>query len=79
MRRPRELSLRARLMLVSVIALTAMHKVPTDKAASAEAVKFFGWAFDKGGKMAEELDYIPMPANVIDLIKKTWNADVKAM
>jgi phosphate transport system substrate-binding protein len=29
--------------------------------------------------MAEDLDYVPMPANVIDLIKKTWSADVKSM
>ena len=43
-----------------------MHKVPADKAATAEALKFFGFAFDKGGKMAEELDYVPMPANVIE-------------
>ncbi|MBS0529805.1 MAG: phosphate ABC transporter substrate-binding protein PstS [Proteobacteria bacterium] len=56
-----------------------MHKVPADKAATAEALKFFGFAFDKGGKMAEDLDYVPMPANVIDLIRKTWSADVKAM
>jgi phosphate transport system substrate-binding protein len=56
-----------------------MHKTPTDKAASAEAVKFFGWAFEKGGKMAEDLDYVPMPAQVIDLIKKTWQSDIKAM
>ena len=38
-----------------------------------------GFAFDKGAKMAEDLDYVPMPANVIDLIKKTWSADVKSM
>jgi phosphate transport system substrate-binding protein len=56
-----------------------MHKVPTDKAATAEALKFFAFAFDKGAKMAEDLDYVPMPANVIDLIKKTWSADVKSM
>src|SRR6201990_1007468 len=37
-----------------------MHKEPADKAASAEAVKFFKFAFDKGTKMAEELDYISM-------------------
>lgn len=55
-----------------------MHKVPTDKAASAEALKFFGFAFDKGAKMAEDLDYVPMPANVIELIKKTWSSDVKS-
>ena len=44
--------------------------MPTDKAATAEALKFFDWAFDKGGKMAEELDYVPMPANVIELIRE---------
>jgi len=55
-----------------------MHKVPTDKAASDEALKFFKWAFEKGGKMAEELDYIPMPASVVKQIEKTWSADIKS-
>jgi len=54
-----------------------MHKEPADKAASAEAVKFFKFAFTKGGKMAEELDYIPMPDSVVKLIEKTWSADIK--
>jgi phosphate transport system substrate-binding protein len=55
-----------------------MQKTPADKAASAEAVKFFKWAFEKGGKMAEELDYIPMPEPVVKLIEKTWSADIKS-
>ena len=55
-----------------------MHKEPTDKAASAEAIKFFTWAFAKGDKMAEELDYIPMPEPVVKLIEKTWTADIKS-
>ncbi len=55
-----------------------MHKVPVDKAAAAEALKFFSWSFEKGEKMAEELDYIPMPASVVELIKKTWAADIKS-
>jgi phosphate transport system substrate-binding protein len=55
-----------------------MHKVPTDKAASDEAIKFFKWAFEKGGKMAEDLDYIPMPASVVKQIEKTWSADIKS-
>ncbi len=32
---------------------------------SAEALKFFAWAFKNGDKMAEELDYVPMPAKVV--------------
>jgi len=55
-----------------------MHREPVDKAASAEAIKFFKWAFAKGGKMAEELDYIPMPDPVVKLIEKTWSADIKS-
>ncbi len=55
-----------------------MHKDATDKAASQEAIKFFKWAFANGGKMAEELDYIPMPDNVVKLIEKTWSAEIKS-
>jgi phosphate transport system substrate-binding protein len=55
-----------------------MHKDAADKAASQEAIKFFKWSFEKGSKMAEELDYIPMPDSVIKLIEKTWAADIKS-
>ena len=55
-----------------------IHKDATDKAASQEAIKFFKWAFEKGDKMAEELDYIPMPDSVVKLIEKTWSADIKS-
>ena len=42
-----------------------MHKDAVDKASSQEALKFFKFAFDKGAKSAEELDYIPMPDSVV--------------
>jgi phosphate transport system substrate-binding protein len=54
-----------------------MHKQAVDAAASTEALKFFAWAYEKGGKMAEDLDYIPMPANVVGNVKKTWANEVK--
>jgi len=47
-------------------------------APTAEALKFFDWAFTSGGKMAEELDYIPMPDSVVKLIEKTWSAEIKS-
>ncbi len=34
-----------------------------------QAIKFFTWAYDKGDKMAEELDYVPMADSVIPRIK----------
>ena len=55
-----------------------MYKEPVDKAASTEALKFFDWAFTNGNKMAEDLDYIPMPASVVTLIKGTWGSQIKA-
>ncbi|MBI1868910.1 MAG: phosphate ABC transporter substrate-binding protein PstS [Methylocystis sp.] len=54
-----------------------LPKQPPDSAAAAEALKFFGWAFANGGKAAEELDYIPLPAAVVTLIKKSWAANLK--
>jgi len=54
-----------------------MQKKPQDPAAATEALKFFDWAYAKGGKEAESLDYIPLPANVIGLVKKTWAAEIK--
>jgi phosphate transport system substrate-binding protein len=52
-------------------------KQPQDPAAAKEALKFFEWAYTKGGKMAEELDYVPMPPDVVSLIKKEWSSDIK--
>jgi phosphate transport system substrate-binding protein len=48
-----------------------MYSEPTDTSASRAAIAFFNWAFEKGNKTAEELDYIPMPANVVKEIKNT--------
>jgi phosphate transport system substrate-binding protein len=54
-----------------------MHKQPRDPAAAAEALKFFDWAYAKGDKIAEELDYVPMPDKVVGAIKKVWAKEVK--
>jgi len=49
-----------------------IHKQPKDVAAAKEALKFFDWAYTNGAKMAEELDYVPLPGSVIAQIKKNW-------
>jgi phosphate transport system substrate-binding protein len=54
-----------------------MPRQPPDGVAAAEALKFFGWAFANGAKAAKELDYIPLPANIVLLIKKYWIANIK--
>ena len=52
-------------------------KQPPDAEAAAEALKFFAWAYANGNQMAEALDYVPMPTNVVAAIKKMWTTDIK--
>ncbi len=54
-----------------------MHKQPQDPAAAQEALKFFDWAYSHGQKMAEELDYVPMPESVVKLVEGLWEKDLK--
>jgi phosphate transport system substrate-binding protein len=54
-----------------------MHKQPQDSAAASEALKFFAWAYAKGSKMAEDLDYVPLPKNVVSAIQNVWKAQIK--
>ena len=49
-----------------------MHKSQDKPAQAAESLKFFEWAYKNGDKTAEELDYVPMPANVKTVIEKAW-------
>jgi phosphate transport system substrate-binding protein len=53
-----------------------LYKNPEDVAASAEALKFFDWAYEHGDDLATELDYVPMPDNVVKSVEETWAKDV---
>jgi phosphate transport system substrate-binding protein len=54
-----------------------VYKQPSDTAATGEALKFFAWAYKNGSKAAEDLDYVPMPANVVKEVEKTWTNEIK--
>jgi phosphate transport system substrate-binding protein len=54
-----------------------IHKQPQDPAAAAQALKFFAWAYANGGKAAEELDFVPMPAAVVKAVEGVWAKDIK--
>jgi phosphate transport system substrate-binding protein len=49
-----------------------MHAKQDKPANATEVLKFFNWAFANGGKAASDLDYVPMPADVIATIQKSW-------
>jgi phosphate transport system substrate-binding protein len=54
-----------------------VYAQPQDPAATAEALKFFHWAYKNGAKLAADLDYVPMPDSVVADIEKTWAAEIK--
>ena len=49
-----------------------MHTTQEKPANAKQVLKFFKWSYASGGKMAEALDYVPMPANVVSLIESSW-------
>ncbi len=54
-----------------------MPTVPSDPVAAGAALKFFDWSYANGGDAAAQLDYIPMPASVVALVKTEWERDIK--
>jgi phosphate transport system substrate-binding protein len=51
-----------------------MYKQPADKAAAAEVLKFFDWAFKNGKKMALDLEYVPLPDKLTnDIRTRVWS------
>jgi phosphate transport system substrate-binding protein len=53
-----------------------MQKVQEKPAQASASLKFFEWAYKNGDKTADDLDYVPMPANVKAIIEKSW-AEIK--
>jgi len=54
-----------------------MHKTQPDAAKAKEVLKFFDWAYQNGDAMALELDYIPMPDDVVKLVQSAWKSQIK--
>ncbi len=59
---------------ISTASFIVMYKQPTDKKASADALKFFDWSFKNGKQMALDLDYVPLPdALTAQIRSKVWS------
>jgi phosphate transport system substrate-binding protein len=52
---------------------------PPNAAETGEALKFFDWAYKNGGKMAADLDYVPLPESLIKQVRATWKSDIKGV
>jgi phosphate transport system substrate-binding protein len=49
-----------------------MHAKQDKPANATQSLKFFEWAFRNGDKMASELEYVPLPDAVEELVRKEW-------
>ncbi|KQP72045.1 phosphate ABC transporter substrate-binding protein PstS [Methylobacterium sp. Leaf112] len=49
-----------------------VYREPADAAKTADVLKFFDWAYKNGDKLAVDLDYVPLPDNVVGLIHEAW-------
>jgi phosphate transport system substrate-binding protein len=54
-----------------------MYKNQDKPASAAASLKFFDWAFGNGDKMADDLDYVPLPDSVKNLVRKQWADNLK--
>ena len=54
-----------------------MYKAQDKAVNASNALKFFDWAFNNGDKMADELDYVPLPDSVKNLVRKQWTDQLK--
>lgn len=62
---------------ITAATFIVMPKAPRNPAAAAGALKFFDWAYAKGDPMAVQLDYVPLPAAVKTLMRRSWAQNVK--
>ena len=54
-----------------------MYKTQDKAANASNALKFFDWAYNNGDQTADDLDYVPLPAAVKDLVRKQWAVQLK--
>ncbi len=54
-----------------------MYKSQDKPANAANSLKFFDWAYNNGDKMADDLEYVSLPAPVKEMVRKSWAANIK--
>ncbi|HVN76828.1 MAG TPA: phosphate ABC transporter substrate-binding protein PstS [Thermoanaerobaculaceae bacterium] len=52
------------------------HKDQSDATKAKAVLSFFAWCYANGQKRAEELDYVPMPKNVADMVEANWHTKI---
>lgn len=53
-----------------------MYREAKDPVASGAALNFFAWAYANGAPLAQELDYVPLPAGLVKQVEQTWRTSI---
>ncbi|OTA15615.1 phosphate ABC transporter substrate-binding lipoprotein PstS [Xenorhabdus vietnamensis] len=54
-----------------------IHKQQANAENGTEILKFFDWAYDKGKKQAQDLDYAALPKEVVSQVRAAWKSNIK--
>ena len=62
---------------IAATSFILLHTTQAKPENALQVMKFFDWSFKNGDKMAEELDYVPLPSNLTNMIASAWKTQVK--
>ena len=54
-----------------------MHTTQEKSETAKQVLDFFAWSYQNGAKMAEDLDYVPIPETVVKLVEASWSDKIK--
>ena len=54
-----------------------VYKQPKDAAKAKHTLDFFKWAYEQGQAQANELDYVPLPPELVGQIEQYWQTEIK--
>jgi phosphate transport system substrate-binding protein len=55
-----------------------IYKEQADMAKAEAMLKYFDWCYAHGDDVAKELYYVPIPDNVVELVRAEWTRDLRA-
>lgn len=57
---------------ITGVSYIIMHRQQQDPLVGRAVLKFFNWAYNNGGQMATDLDYVPLPKDVVSKVRVEW-------
>lgn len=55
-----------------------LHKNQPDAQKAKALLKFFDWCYKNGGKLAKDLQYVPLPEKLVKMVEDYWAKEIKA-